>query len=73
MKSIFIPPAAFEDDAAVEMARLWVARQGLHGVLKVRRPTANRHWPGFTRMTREPGQPTSNGTGEFGAPAQQLT
>lgn len=35
MKSISIPPAALEDDASVEMARVWVARQGLHCVLNV--------------------------------------
>jgi len=35
MKSISIPPAALEDDASVEMARVWVAKQGLHCVLNV--------------------------------------
>jgi hypothetical protein len=35
MKSISIPPAALEDDASVEMARVWVAQQGLHCVLNV--------------------------------------
>lgn len=35
MKSISVPPAALEDDAAVEMARVWVAKQGLHCVLNV--------------------------------------
>ena len=35
MKSISIPPAALEDDTSVEMARVWVAQQGLHCVLNV--------------------------------------
>lgn len=35
MKSISIPPAALEDDASVEMARVWVAQKGLHCVLNV--------------------------------------
>ncbi|MFC7377955.1 DUF5076 domain-containing protein [Brevundimonas sp. GCM10030266] len=35
MKSIGIPPAALEDEKAVEMARVWVAQQGLHCVLNV--------------------------------------
>ena len=35
MKSISIPPAALEDEASVEMARVWVAKQGLHCVLNV--------------------------------------
>ena len=35
MKSIGIPPAAIEDEASVEMARIWVAKQGLHCVLNI--------------------------------------
>jgi Domain of unknown function (DUF5076) len=35
MKSIGIPPAALEDDTSVEMARVWVAKRGLHCVLNV--------------------------------------
>lgn len=35
MKAIGIPPAALEDANAVEMARVWVAQQGLHCVLNV--------------------------------------
>ena len=35
MKSISIPPAALEDEASVEMARVWVAQRGLHCVLNV--------------------------------------
>lgn len=35
MKAIGIPPAARADPKAVEMARVWVAQQGLHCVLNV--------------------------------------
>ncbi|MDQ8029570.1 MAG: DUF5076 domain-containing protein [Brevundimonas sp.] len=35
VKSIGIPPAALEDEKSVEMARVWVAQQGLHCVLNV--------------------------------------
>ncbi|WP_426037798.1 DUF5076 domain-containing protein [Brevundimonas sp. DC300-4] len=35
MKAIGIPPAALADPKAVEMARVWVAQQGLHWVLNV--------------------------------------
>lgn len=35
MKSIGIPPAALEDETSVEMARVWVAKRGLHCVLNV--------------------------------------
>ena len=30
-----IPPAALRDDKAVELARIWIAEQGLHCSLKV--------------------------------------
>jgi len=35
MKAIGIPPAALADPKAVEMARVWVAQEGLHCVLNV--------------------------------------
>ncbi|WP_396595126.1 DUF5076 domain-containing protein [Brevundimonas sp. R86498] len=35
MKAIGIPPAALADPKAVEMARVWVAQNGLHCVLNV--------------------------------------
>lgn len=35
MKAIGIPPAALADPDAFEMARVWIAQQGLHCVLNV--------------------------------------
>jgi hypothetical protein len=35
MDALSIPPAALRDDRAIELARVWIAEQGLHCTLKV--------------------------------------
>ena len=35
MRPLGVPPAALEDETSVEMARVWVAKQGLHCVLNI--------------------------------------
>jgi len=34
LEALSIPPAALRDDRAIELARVWIAEQGLHCALK---------------------------------------